>query len=93
MATTSEIDVGMNAIAQRLYDQRQVMLKVKQNATGASASLAAIPTDFAAVVSAVQAFGTTDPYEAAVKAKLAKLTTEFNALKTVADAVAGANLG
>jgi hypothetical protein len=55
--------------------------------------LAAIPTDFASVISAVQAFGTTDPYEAAVKAKLAKLTTEFNALKTVADAVAGANLG
>ncbi|TIO99246.1 MAG: hypothetical protein E5X92_22180, partial [Mesorhizobium sp.] len=62
MATTSEIDVGMNAIAQRLFDQRQVMLKVKQNATGASAYLAAIPTDFAAVISAVQGFGTTDPY-------------------------------
>lgn len=93
MATTSEIDVGMDAIAQRIYDQRQVMLKVKQNATNASTALAAIPTDFAAVLAAVNAFGTSDPYEAATKAKLAKLTTEFNALKTVTDAVAGANLG
>ncbi|MBN9547322.1 MAG: hypothetical protein J0H31_00110 [Alphaproteobacteria bacterium] len=83
----------MNAIAQRLYDQRQLMLKVKQNAGTASTALAAIPTDFGSVISAVQAFGTTDPYEASVKAKLAKLTTEFNALKTVADAVAAANLG
>ncbi|RWE26650.1 MAG: hypothetical protein EOS41_05830 [Mesorhizobium sp.] len=93
MATTSEIDVGMDAIAQRIFDQRQVMLKVKQNATGASAALAAITTDYAAVISAVQAFGTTDAYEASTKAKFAKLTAEYNALKSVADAVAGANLG
>lgn len=93
MATTSEIDVGMDAIAQRIYDQRQVMLKVKQNATSASAALAAITTDYASVISAVQAFGTSDAYEAGTKAKFAKLTTEYNALKSVADAVAGANLG
>ncbi|TJV21081.1 MAG: hypothetical protein E5Y04_28670 [Mesorhizobium sp.] len=93
MATTSEIEVGMAAIAQRLYDQRQVMIKAKANATSASAALAAIPADYAAVISAINAFGTSDAYEAGVKAKLAKMVTEYSALKTVADAVAGANIG
>ena len=93
MATTSEIDVGMNAIAQRLYDQRQIMVKVKANATTASGNLAAIPNDFAAIISAVQGFGTSDAYEAAIKAKLDNLTAEYNGLKTVADAIAAANIG
>lgn len=93
MATTSEIEVGMTAIASRLYDQRQIMVKVKQNATAASTSLAAISNDFADVIATINAFGAGNAYEVAVKAKLAKMTTEFQALKAVADAVAAANLG
>ena len=93
MATTSEIEVGMAAMAQRLYDQRQTMIKVKANATNASVNLAAIPTDFADVVATVNAFGAGNAYEVAIKARLGKMTTEFQALKTVADAIAAANLG
>ncbi|TIL79327.1 MAG: hypothetical protein E5Y89_12855, partial [Mesorhizobium sp.] len=85
-------EVGMAAISQRLSDQRQVMLKVKANASAASAALAAITTDYAAVISTIQAYGTSDAYEAGTKAKLAKMTTEYNALKAVADAVAAANV-
>ena len=92
MATTSEVEVGMAAIAARLSDQRQVMLKVKANASTASTALAAIPNDFADVIATVTAFGTANAYEAAVKAQLAKMTTEFNALKTKADAVAAVDL-
>lgn len=93
MSTTSEVSVAMDQIAQRIYDQRQVALKIKQNASNASVSLAAIPTDFAAVIATVQAYGTADAFEAAAKAKLAKMTTEFNSLKTVIDAISNANLG
>lgn len=92
MATTSEIEVGMAAIAARLSDQRQVMIKIKANAGTASAALAAIPTDFADVVATMNAFGTGNAYEAAVKAQLAKMTTEFTALKAKADAVAAVDL-
>jgi hypothetical protein len=82
----------MAAIAARLSDQRQVMLKVKANAGTASTALAAIPTDFADVIATVNAFGTSNAYEAAVKAQLAKMTSEFNALKAKADAVAAVDL-
>lgn len=92
MSTTSEVEVGMAAIAARISADRAAMLKVKQNAGAASADLAAITTDFSAVIATIQAFGTTDPYEAAVKAKFNKLVTEFTALKAVADAVATANV-
>ncbi|RWO94465.1 hypothetical protein [Mesorhizobium sp.] len=92
MATTSEVKVGMAAIAQRLSDQRQVMLKAKSNAGSASLALAAIPTDFADVIATVTAFGTANAYEATVKAELTKMTAEFSALKTKADAVAAVDL-
>lgn len=92
MATSSEVKVGMDAIAARLAEQRQTMLKVKSNAQGASAALASIPADFADVIATVQAYGTTNVFEAHAKAELAKMTAEFNALKTKADAVAAVDL-
>lgn len=92
MATTSEVDVGMNAIANILTEQRQVMLKAKQNASNASAVLAALPTTHADVIATINGYGTSNAYEAAVKAKLAKMTTEFTALKSKADAVAAVDL-
>ncbi|RUZ75624.1 hypothetical protein EN943_20170 [Mesorhizobium sp. M7A.F.Ca.US.006.01.1.1] len=92
MATTSEIQVGMAAIAARLSDQRQVMIKVKANAGSASVALAAIPNDFADVIATVTAYGTSNAYEATIKAQLTKMTAEFNALKAKADAVAAVDL-
>lgn len=92
MATTSEVEVGLAAIAQRIFDQRQTMVKVKANATSASVNLAAIPTDFSDVIATVNAYGTANAYEAAIKAKFAKMVTEYNALKADADGVANVNL-
>lgn len=92
MATTSEIEVGMAALSARLSDQRQVALKLKASAGSASQALAAIPTDFADVISTVNAFGAGNAYEVALKAKLGKLTAEFTALKTKVDAIAAVDL-
>ncbi len=92
MATTSEVDVGMDEIAMILTEQRQVMLKAKQNASLASSVLGGLATTYADVIATINAYGTSNAYEAAVKAKLAKMVTEFNALKTKADAVAAVDL-
>lgn len=92
MATTSEVDVGMDEIAKILTEQRQVMIKAKLNAGSASTALAAIPTGYADVIATINSYGTTNAYEAAVKAKLAKMVTEFNALKTKADQVSAIDL-
>lgn len=88
MATSTEVDVALDAVAQLISDQREVLKKAKANAAIASAALAAVSTTYADVVSTIQAYGTTNAHEALAKARLAKYTTEFNALKTVADAVA-----
>lgn len=89
MATTSEIETGLDAISAIISDQRQVVKKAVANAGLASASLNAITTDYADLIATVQAFGTTNAYEAATKAKFTKLSSEFTALKGVADGIAG----
>lgn len=89
MATSTEVDVALDAVAQLISDQREVLKKAKSNAAIASAALAAVPTTYADVVSTIQAYGTTNAHEALAKARLAKYTTEFQALKAIADGVAG----
>lgn len=93
MASYSEVKAGLDAIAAIIRDQRAVLVKVKSNALIASETLAALPTEYADVIATIQAFGTANASEALAKAELVKLTTEFNALKTVSDAIAAANLG
>lgn len=89
MATYSEVKTGLDAIAAVISDQRAVMGKVKSNAALASTALNDLATDYADVVATINAFGTANVAEALAKADLAKLTTEFQALKALADQVAG----
>lgn len=88
MASYSEVKAGLDHVATVIRDQRAVMLKSKSNAALASAALGALPTEFADVVATINAYGTANAAEALAKADLAKLTTEFQALKTLADQVA-----
>lgn len=92
MATPSQVDRALDDIARILSDQRAVMVKVKSNASGASGALDAIPTDFADVITTINGYGINDAFEAAAKARFAKFTAEFLALKGDADAVAALNL-
>lgn len=92
MATTSEIKVGMAKIADRLSEGRAAMLKAKTTGANVSAALASIPADFSDIIATINAFGTTNPFEALAKAELAKMTVEFTALKADADALANLNL-
>ncbi|MCR4341692.1 MAG: hypothetical protein NUW01_17590, partial [Gemmatimonadaceae bacterium] len=79
------IEVSLAAVSALIAEQRAVIVSGKAKATAASVALAEIPTKFADVIATVQAFGTGNAYEANVKAKFAKLATEYAALKTSAD--------
>jgi hypothetical protein len=88
MASYSEVKVGLDDVAAIIREQKAVMLKAKSNAALASAALADLPTEFADVIATINAYGTANASEALSKADLAKLTTEFQALKSLADQVA-----
>lgn len=93
MATSSEVKAGLDEIAAAIRAQRAIVAKAIQNAGAASAALAALPTTYADVIATVNAYGTTNAFEALSKAELAKMTSEYQALKTVSDAMAAANIG
>lgn len=88
MATTSEVKTGLDLVAERIATQRAVVDKAKANAQSASDALAAIPTDFADLIATIDAYTGADEFETLAQAEKARLTTEFNALKTEADTIA-----
>ncbi len=94
MATFSEMKSGLDAIAVRIREQREVMKKVKSNAQGTSAALQAITVDYADVIATIDAIpaNTTNTAEQLLKADKAKLATEFTALKAKADTVAAIDM-
>lgn len=88
MASYSEVKAGLDEIASIIRENRAVMTKVKSNAALASNSLADLATTYADVVATINGYGTANAAEAAAKAELAKMVTEYTALKYVADQVA-----
>lgn len=93
MASYSEVKAGLDNIASVIRQQRQRLVQTKGEASSASVALAALANDYADVINTVEGYGTSDAAEKLAKADLAKLTTEFVALKSAADAIADANLG
>ena len=93
MATASEVKTGLDAIAVAIKNARQSMVTVKNTGGSVSTDLGGLPTAYAGVIATINAYGTTDAFEALSKAELAKLTSEFTALKAISDAVAAINLG
>lgn len=93
MATYSEVKAGLDEIAGAVREARNVMARAKSSAALASSHLGELATTYADVVATVQAYGAGNAAEAAAKAELNKLIVEYQALKTVADQVAAANLG
>lgn len=94
MATYSEMKTGLDEISGLIRTSRTVLTKAKANGTSASEALAAIPTVYAAVITAIDAIpaNTTNAAEMLLKAEKAKLATEFTALKAKADAIAAVDL-
>lgn len=88
MASYSEVKAGLDAVAVTIRDARSELLACKSKSASISETLNALPTAYADVVATVNAYGTSNAAEANAKAELAKLTTEFQALKTIADGIA-----
>lgn len=87
MATTSEIEVGLDEIAQIISEQRAVLKKAQSNATVAKTVLGELPTKYADLIATVGAFGQGNTWEENVKAKFDKLAAEFIALDGSANAM------
>jgi len=81
---------GLDDAARTIRTERQALSQAKARVGAAEANLAAIPTVFAAVIDAVNQYGSTDPFEAHAKALLAKLSVEYETLKTAAGAAKSA---
>ena len=92
MATSSEVKTALDAIAAFISKSRERMVGVKTTATEVSTTLGGLPTLYADVVTTINGYETTNAFEAVSKAELAKLATEYTALKADADAVAAINL-
>ena len=92
MATSSEVKTALDAVAAEISKNRSRMAGVKSTATDVSVALGALPTVHADVIATINAYGTTNAFEALSKAELAKLAAEYTALKADADAVAAIDL-
>ena len=87
MATYSEVKSGLDQIAVIMAANKSVLTNGKNLAQQASDELGGLATTFADVIATIQAYGTTNSAEAFAKAELTKLTAEFQALKSAADAM------
>lgn len=86
MATPSEVKAALDDIAKMIRTERQTCKAAKARLTTARGNLDLIPTTFSDVLSTIQGYGTTNAFEALAKAELAKMTTEFVALRAATDA-------
>lgn len=93
MATPSEVKTALDDISRGIVMARSTAEEAKERFGNASAALNDIPTRYADEIATIQAYGTSDPFEAHAKAELDKLTTEFVALKTATDTGAAIALG
>ena len=86
MATTSEIKSGLDAIASSIEQCRNDALRAKELLDNTSAVLQNLATAHADVISTVNGFTPAGAFQELSKDELAKLTTEFQSLKSAVDA-------
>lgn len=81
MSTTSEVKAGLDAIAANIAGSNQAFDRAKANLLAARNQLAALPAAHSAVISTINGYTPTGAFETLSKDEMAKLTTEFQALK------------
>lgn len=85
MATYTEVKRGLDDIAQIIKTERQAFANAKARIEAASGNLAAIPTQFADVISEIDGYTGADSAEVLAQDEKAKLAAEFTALRTEID--------
>lgn len=93
MATFSERDAALDAIAAIMARQSELLQQIKATAQSISSALAALPTTYADEIADINSEATGNPNDTAIqnhKAKLDQFTIEFQASKTLADQIVAA---
>ena len=75
---------GLDSIAKVIATERAAAKQAKARITAAKSILNALPTTFSEVLTTINAFTPTGPFEELAQDELAKLTAEFQALKAAA---------
>ena len=88
MATTSEVKVALDDIANVIAAKRGVLTGYKAGASDISTALSGLLNDHADAVATIEGYGTTDAFEANAKALLTQLTAELETLTTSANVIA-----
>ena len=81
MATISEVEAALDDVSRTIITERQQLKNAKARMTTGEGNLNSIPTVFADAIATINAYTGSDPVVLLAKDKLAKLTTEFQALK------------
>ena len=77
----STVKAGLDDIAQSIRTEKQAMTNAKARISTGRNNLIALATVHAEIITEIQTYVGTDAFEALSKDELAKLTTEFIALR------------
>lgn len=86
MATQSEVKAGLDDIATVIRNARNKARQAKAAMTAIKNELNALPTTFSAVVAQIGEYTPAGAFQTLAKDELAKLTSEFQALRGAATA-------
>ena len=87
MATVTEVKRGLDDITQIIVTERRSIATAKSRIVTASDVLGALPTQFSDVISEINGYTPTGPFEEQAQDERAKIATEFTALKGEIDAL------
>lgn len=82
MATVSQVKAGLNDVATEIRQARMEATRCKISIANLNTALGNLATKYADVISTINAYTPTNAFETLSKDELAKLTTEFQALRT-----------
>ena len=84
--TTSQVKSGLDALGQNISGNQGRAGDIKAQLSDLIAKLDAIPADSASLIAVINGYTPTGPFEELAQDELAKLTTEFTALKSAVQA-------
>ena len=87
MATTTEVKKALDDISTIIVTERQAFANSKARIQTASANLNAITTQYAGVITEIDAYVPSGAFETLAKDEKTKLAAEFTALKADIDAL------
>lgn len=86
MADTSEVKAALDTVARIIAEAKSTSDRAKANLKSARDILAAIPTDYAEIITTINGYVPTGAFETLCKDELAKLSANFQSLKTTLEA-------